>query len=81
MGNIFEKSKRPDRQILSTEYIRRLIDRHWSSISNLSIVQITTFLQTTYSPNITHEMIEDALRLEPSYDSPNQINRHSLLYA
>jgi hypothetical protein len=79
MGNIFEKSKRPDRQILSTEYIRRLIDRHWSSISNLSIVQITTFLQTTYSPNITHEMIEDALRLEPSYD--NQINRHSLLYA
>ena len=81
MGNIFEKSKHPDCQI-STEYIRRLIDRHWSSISNLSIVQITTFLQTTYSPNITHEMIEDALRLEPSYnDGPNQINRHSLLYA
>lgn len=79
MGNIFEKSNQPDQ--ISTEYVRNLIDRHWSSISKLSIVQITIFLQTTYSPNITHEMIEDALRLEPNYIVSDQINRHSLLYA
>jgi hypothetical protein len=79
MGNIFEKSNQPDQ--ITTEYVRRLIDRHWSSMSNLSVVQITIFIQNTYSPNITHEMIDDALRLEPSYIVSDQINRHSLLYA
>jgi hypothetical protein len=80
MGNIFKKSINHSDQI-TTEYVRHLIDRHYESYIKLSIVQITTFLQTTYSPNITHEMIEDALRLEPRYDFSYQIKNHSLLYA
>jgi len=87
MGNIFVKSEqiptRPDRQILTPEYVRRLIDRHYESCTfRINIDQITTFIQKTYSPNITDEMVEEALRLEPSYiHFPEKMNCHSLMYA
>jgi len=86
MGNIFVKSeqpaKRPDRQILTPEYVRRLIDRHYESSNNINIAEVTTFIQTTYSNNITDDMVDDALRIEPSYIYfPKKLHSHSLLYA
>ena len=73
--------KRPDRQILTPEYIRRLIDRHYDLYNlKISITEITVFLQTKYSSNITTEMIEEALHLNPTNYLP-KINQQSLLYA
>lgn len=87
MGNIFVKSeqplvKRPDRQILTPEYVRRLIDRHYESSININVSEITTFIQRTYSNNITDDMVDEALRIEPSYIYfPEKLHSHSLLYA
>ena len=83
MGNLWvQPPKRPDRQILTPEYIRRLIDRHYDLYDlKISIIQITTFLQNKYSKNITYEMVDEALHLNPSDIHLSQINTHSLLYA
>ena len=87
MGNIFVKPeqppvKRPDRQILTPEYVRRLIDRHYESSITINIGELTTFIQTTYSKNITDEMVDEALRIDPSYIYfPEKIHSHSLMYA
>ena len=83
MGNIWTQQllTHTDNQLITPKYVRRLIDRHYDFYnSNISITHITTFIQTTYSPNITDEMIEEALRLEPHVYF-NQINSHTLLYA
>jgi hypothetical protein len=83
MGNLWSQPpKRPDRQILTPEYIRRLIDRHYGLYDlKISILQITTFLQNKYSKKITFEMVEEALYLNLSDIHLPQINRQSLLYA
>jgi Trm5-related predicted tRNA methylase len=76
MGNLLTyihkpNLKKPNRQILTIEYIRRLIDRHYTLTYNYfqytTIVKITLFLQKKYSPLITKEMVEEAIILEPNY--------------
>jgi len=63
--------KKPDRQILNSEYIRRLIEKHYTFTYNYfqftSTYSITLFLQHTYSNKITVDMVTDAMAVEPSY--------------
>jgi hypothetical protein len=77
--------KRPDRQVLSPIYIRKLIDRHYICSYNyfhyIPINNMTNFLKRTYSPNITSEMVEEALELEPLIQFRGKINCHFLMYA
>ena len=66
----FEKPMNP-RQILTTDYIRSLIDSNYEPTLNwfdfASINGITAFLQREYSPLITVDMVYEALLLEPHY--------------
>ena len=59
------------RQVLSSEYIRMLIDNNYEPTSNwfdfASINGITAFLQREYSPLINSDMVYEALLLEPHY--------------
>ena len=59
------------RQVLSTEYIRMLIDNNYEPTNNwfdfASINGITAFLQREYSPLINADMVYEALLLEPHY--------------
>jgi hypothetical protein len=68
--NIIPKSKNP-RQVLSSEYIRFIIDSNYEPTLNwfdfASINGITAFLQREYSPLITVDMVYEALLLEPHY--------------
>lgn len=68
--NIIPKSKNP-RQVLSSEYIRLIIDSNYEPTSNwfdfASVNGITAFLQREYSPLITVDMVHEALLLEPHY--------------
>lgn len=89
MGNLLAyktpEIKRPDRQVLSSVYIRRLIDRHYilsyNYFHSISILQITKFLQHTYSPNITYAMVEESLQMDPPIQFRGQINCHYLMSA
>ena len=86
MPRIFNapKVKRPDRQVLSPIYIRKLIDRHYKLsymyLHFISTRDIAKFLQRTYSPHITNEMVEDALEIEPIIQFRGKINRLFMLY-
>jgi hypothetical protein len=79
------KLQRPGRQVLSPDYIRRLIERHYTCSYNyfhyISIKNMTSFLQRTYSPNITYDMVEEALEIEPTIQFRGKINCHFLMYA
>jgi hypothetical protein len=78
------KVKRPDRQVLSPIYIRKLIDRHYNIpymyLHFISIANITKFLQHNYSPQITNDMVEEALEIEPPIQFRGKINRLFMLY-
>ena len=78
MGNLFTyirqpKLKKPNRQVLTPEYVRRLIDRHYTLTYNYfqytTVINITIFLQKKYSPLITKDMVEEAIILDPNYMS------------
>ena len=63
--------KHNPRQILTSEYIRLIIDSNYEPTLNwfdfASINGITAFLQREYSPLITVDMVYEALLLEPHY--------------
>lgn len=63
--------KNPDRQVLTPQYIRKLIDTHYTFTCNYfqftSLYSITLFLKTNYSNKITQEMVLESLDIEPSY--------------
>ena len=63
--------KHNPRQILTSEYIRLIIDSSYEPTLNwfdfASIYGITAFLQREYSPLITSDMVYEALILEPHY--------------
>ena len=67
---VYPKQVNP-RQVLSTEYIRMLIDNNYEPTNNwfdfASINGITAFLQREYSPLINTDMVYEALLLEPHY--------------
>jgi len=74
---------RPERQILSPIYIRKLIDRHYKLsylYLHLTVGKMTIFLQRNYSPHITCDMVEEALDLEPTIQFRGKINRLFMLY-
>jgi hypothetical protein len=64
------KVKNP-RQVLSSNYIRLLIEKHYEPTLNwfdfASISGISAFLQREYSSLINSEMVYEALKLEPHY--------------
>jgi len=64
-------SKIKSRQILSSTYIRLIIDSNYEPTLNwfdfASISGITAFLQREYSPLINSDMVYEALILEPHY--------------
>jgi len=68
--NKITKIKNP-RQILSSNYIRLLIEKHYEPTLNwfdfASISGIAAFLQREYSSLINSEMVYEALLLEPHY--------------
>ena len=63
--------KHNPRQILTSEYIRLIIDSSYEPTLNwfdfASIYGITAFLQREYSSLITSDMVYEALLLEPHY--------------
>jgi hypothetical protein len=92
MGNILTyftsknpKIKHPNRQVLSSIYIRKLIDRHYIISYNyfhtISVLSITKFLQQTYSHKITYTMVEEALHLDPPIQYRGKLNVHYLMNA
>jgi hypothetical protein len=46
----------------------------------ISIASITKFLQHNYSPQITNDMVEEALEIEPIIQFRGKINRLFMLY-
>ena len=62
---------RPNRQILTIEYIRRLIENNYIMTCNYfqftTLYSITLFIQSTYSTKITLNMVKEAMELEPPY--------------
>jgi hypothetical protein len=76
MGNILSYTpiiiiKKPDRQVLTPNYIRRLVDNHYTNTYNYShftsLYSITLFIQRNYSNKITVAMVKEAMELEPPY--------------
>ena len=63
--------KKPDRQVLTPNYIRRLVDNHYTITYNYShftsLYSISLFLQSNYSDKITIGMVKEAMELEPPY--------------
>ena len=66
-----DKPRFNPRQILTSDYIRLLIEANYEPTLNwfdfASISGITAFLQREYSPLIDSEMVYQALKLEPHY--------------
>ena len=66
-----DKPRFNSREILSSTYIRLLIESNYEPTLNwfdfASISGITAFLQREYSPLIDSEMVYQALKLEPHY--------------
>jgi hypothetical protein len=66
-----EQPRYNPRQLLTSDYIRLLIDANYEPTSNwfdfASINGITAFLQREYSPLINTDMVYEALLLEPHY--------------
>lgn len=66
-----DKPRYNPRQILTSDYIRLLIEANYEPTLNwfdfASISGITAFLQREYSPLIDSEMVYQALKLEPHY--------------
>ena len=62
-------SPKPNRRVLSTEHIRTLIDSNYTTDESwynfASIAGITAVLRRKYSPDITPDMVYDALLLDP----------------
>ena len=67
----FDNKIKNPRQILSSNYIRLLIEKHYEPTLNwfdfASISGIAAFLQREYSSLINSEMVYEALLLEPDY--------------